>query len=98
MRNAYLNDPTILHTETVNYGEAATYNEIPVYTAREGDLDAQFFLFNKWDKTTTYITGDTVVNAIWDTVKWSALAGNNKKDLSEYTSVELYAVASYAAS
>lgn len=53
---------TILQTETVLYGEAVTYTgEIPTDTSLEEYLT--FRMFDGWDKSTSYIIGDTDVHA-----------------------------------
>lgn len=54
-----------LESQVVPYGSAAFYQgTIPVYASGE---KTNFHLFTGWDKATTFITGDTVVNPQWTT-------------------------------
>lgn len=76
-----------LYTETFEYGASAKYPyENPTKTDEESSYI--YNLFEGWDKSTGYITGDTQVFAKWQ----RAELPEEGKDISEMSPVEIYAV------
>ena len=70
------------------YGSEAVYSgDLPTDTS--GEAQYNFKVFTGWDKSTGYITGDTDVYAVWETV--SALPAQSK-DLSNMSCAEIYAI------
>ena len=85
--NWYSRAGLLLETTTADYGSEVNYSgATPTDTSREGEY--VFSLFNGWDKSTGYITGDTDVYAVWDT----ASLPSTDKDLEDMTCAEVYAV------
>ena len=93
----YADDKTKLHSTQVYYGEPAVYSEIPTKSAYNNII---FYLFEKWDKPTGYITGDTKVSAVWAEANGATIL-NNIKDgattVDNLTPIEIYALAQYNA-
>lgn len=80
---------TSLEIQTnVDYGTEVNYSGgIPTWTSEEGTYT--FRLFKGWDKSTGFITGDTNVYAVWDTITALPASGTSMSDMSL---VQIYAV------
>ena len=87
--NWYRDASTLLESQTnVSYGSDVSYSgDMPTWTSEEGTYT--FRLFQGWDKSTGFITGDTNVYAVWDTVTALPSAGT---DMSAMSLVQIYAV------
>lgn len=77
----------VLETQTVPYGGAAYYTgDIPVYNSGE---KTNFHLFTGWDKATTFITGNTIVNPLWENADVSDLTAL-PEDIKDMTPTQIY--------
>ena len=78
-----------LETQTnIPYGAAVEYSyDIPTWTDNEAQYTYHVFL--NWDKSTGYITGDTNVYAVWDTVTALPAIGT---DMSNMSIAQIYGV------
>lgn len=80
-----------LYTVKAPYGSIAEYKgdvEIPIYTGEESAY--KFHLFKEWDNS-GYVTGDRVINAVFDVCEYRD-GYFNDKDLNNLSEVELYAL------
>lgn len=77
----------ILQEVQAEYGSSVEYSgETPTRTQEEANL--VYYLFDGWDKSTGFISGDTIVNALWDRGTVPA----EGTFLHEMRPVEIYAV------
>lgn len=88
-----------MFSTTVNYGEEAIFNEIPTKTP----YNTLYYLFNGWDVSTAYITGDTEVHAIWAQANgadiYEAVRGDNAyRETETLSAIEIYALNQYKGS
>lgn len=85
--NWYSRVGLLLETTTTTYGSEVNYSgSTPTNTSRESEY--VYSVFNGWDKSTGYITGDTDVYAVWDT----ASLPSTSKELEDMTCGEVFAV------
>ena len=78
-----------LYTISAPYGTIAEYKgdiEIPIYTGEESAY--KFYLFKEWDNS-GYVTGNRIINAVFDVCEYKE-GYFNDKDLNDLTEVELY--------
>lgn len=82
-------DDSILHTvKDVKYGEPAVYGgSWPTYTT--GEAYSEYNVFASWDISTSVITGETHVHAIYETTKGLPTPGTDIKDM---TVAQIYSI------
>jgi hypothetical protein len=80
-----------LKSVTAKYATEAIYDgDTPTNTTEESSF--VYNIFNGWDKSTGYITGDIDVYALWERAE---LPKAKAKDLSEMSVAEVYGVANF---
>lgn len=85
--NWYSRAGLLLETTTATYGSEVNYSgTTPINTSRESEY--VYNVFNGWDKSTGFITGDTDVYAVWDTASLPA----SGTELENMSCAEVYAV------
>lgn len=87
--NWYSRAGLLLETTTAEYGSEVVYSgSIPINTSEEGSY--VYNVFNGWDKSTGYITGDVDVYARWIRAELPAVG----KDLKDMNVAEIYGITS----
>ena len=84
-----------LHTVITPYGSEVVFDQIPV----KEHFNTKYYLFKGWDTSTSFITGDTNVTALWAEADgadvYLDLRVNENKTADELSAIEIYALSQY---
>ena len=84
----------VFYSTEVEYGQEAIYKGQQNIPYKE-PAGSNYYLFDKWDKSTSYITGPTIVEAVWVQANVSDVIGkiNNGVAMNNLEPCEIYALA-----
>ena len=85
----------VYHSTMVEYGKEGFYQGEEEIPSKAPIGNSTFFLFDKWNKSTAYITGPTIVEAVWAQATVSEVKNKitNGTPINELEPVEIYALA-----